>query len=68
MSTEVPERTEKQIALEALCRMPETASLREISEEMAVLAAIRRGEADSDAGRVMTREEVRRRSAAWTSK
>lgn len=68
MSIEAPPLSEKQVALEALLQMPESATLQDISEEMAILAAIRRGEADADAGRVLTHEEVRRRSAVWTSK
>lgn len=68
MSTDMLSLTEKQLALETLRQMPETATLEEISEEMAILAALRRGEADANAGRVLSHEEVARRSAAWTSK
>lgn len=68
MSIETSTLSEKQIALEALRQMPESASLQEISEEIAILAAIQRGEDDSDAGRVMTHEEVKRRSEAWITK
>ena len=68
MSIEAEPLSEKQIALEALRRMPETTTLQEISEELAILAAIRRGEAAAEDGRVLTHEEVKRRSAAWISK
>ncbi len=68
MSPESPTLTDKQLAWEALRRMPESATLQEISEEMAILAAIRAGEAAADAGRVVSHEEVLRRSAEWTSK
>ncbi|HKI33989.1 MAG TPA: hypothetical protein VKA46_19205 [Gemmataceae bacterium] len=68
MSPEAPTLTEKQLAWEALRQMPESATLQQISDEMAILAAIRRGEADADAGCVHSHEEVVRRSAAWTSK
>ena len=68
MSTETEPLSEKQIALEALRQMPEAASLQDISQEMAILAAIRRGEAAAEDGRVLTHEEVKRRSAAWTSR
>jgi predicted transcriptional regulator len=47
--------------------MPESATLEEISEELAILAAIRRGEAAADAGRVLTHDELKKRSAAWTT-
>lgn len=60
--------SDKQIAVEALGRMPETASLDEICEELAILAAIRRAEADAAAGRVVSHAEAVRRSAAWISK
>ena len=68
MSVEITLSSEKAVALEALQRMPETATLEDICEELAILAAIRRGEADIAAGRVVSHEEVERRSAAWTSR
>jgi predicted transcriptional regulator len=68
MSTQSPTASEKQAALDALMRMPESATLEEMSEELAILAAIRKGEADADAGRVVSHEEVVRRSATWISK
>jgi predicted transcriptional regulator len=48
--------------------MPKSATLDEISEELAILAAIRRGEAAADAGRPLTHAQVRRRSASWSGK
>jgi predicted transcriptional regulator len=68
MSIETAAPSEKQLALEALSRMPESVTLDQISEEMAILAAIRRGESAADGGRVISHEEVVRRSATWTSK
>jgi predicted transcriptional regulator len=67
MSAELLNGTDKQIAINALARMPESATLEEISEELAILAAIRRAEGDAAAGRARTHEEVKTRSAAWTS-
>ncbi len=67
MSTASAPRSEKQIALDALRQMPEAATLEQMSEELAILAAIRRGEDAADDGRVLTHEEVKRRSASWTS-
>ncbi len=58
----------KQMVLEAVQRMSETATLEEISEQIAILAAIRRGEEAADAGRLASHEEVKQRSAAWTTK
>jgi predicted transcriptional regulator len=60
--------SDKQRVLDALQRMSETATLEEISEQIAILAAIRRGEEAADAGRVTTHEEVKQRSAGWTTK
>jgi predicted transcriptional regulator len=68
MSIESLAGTDKQIAYNALQRMPESATLDEISEELAILAAIRRGEAAADAGRTLTHTEIQQRSAAWTGK
>ncbi len=66
MTAELLNGSDKQIALSALQRMPESATLDEISEELAILAAIRRGEAAADAGRTLTHAEVKQRSATWT--
>ena len=60
--------SEKQIAFEALDRLPASATLEQMSEELALLAALRRAEAAADAGRVVHHDEVERRSASWTSK
>ena len=56
--------SQKQIALNALDRLPASATLEQMSEELALLAAIRR----ADAGRVVPHDEVERKSASWTSK
>ncbi len=68
MSAEAAPFSEKTIALEALQRMPDSVTLEDICEELAILTAIRRGEADVATGRVVSHEEVKRRSAAWTSR
>ena len=52
MPTETPATTDKQVAV----------------EELAILAAIREGQADIEAGRVVSHEEVKRRSASWSKK
>ena len=66
MSTHLPPQTDKQIAAEALGRMPENATLAEISERFAILANLARGQRDIDAGRVVSHEEAKQRSLAWT--
>jgi predicted transcriptional regulator len=68
MSAGVLATTDKEFAIESLRRMPDDVSMEQISEELAILAAIRRGESAADSGRVLTHDEVTRRSAAWTSK
>jgi predicted transcriptional regulator len=67
MSVEAPPMSDKELAMQTLRRMPETASLHEISEAFAILAALRRATAAADAGHVVPHEEVKRRSAAWTT-
>ncbi|HYT95074.1 MAG TPA: hypothetical protein VEL76_40530 [Gemmataceae bacterium] len=68
MSAVVSPLTDKQLAAQALERMPESVSLEQISEELAILAAIRKGEQAAAEGRVVSHEEAKQRSAAWTGK
>jgi predicted transcriptional regulator len=68
MSLELRAEADKQIAFNALQRMPESATLDEISEELAILAALRRGEIAAHAGRTLTHAEVKQRSASWIGK
>jgi predicted transcriptional regulator len=68
MSEELLAATDKQIALSALQRMPESATLDEISEELAILAAIRRSELAADVGQTITHAELKQRLASWTGK
>jgi predicted transcriptional regulator len=64
--------TDKQAVVDALQRLPENASLEEITEELHIMAAVRRGRADVVAGRTKTHEEVQALveswATAWTSK
>jgi len=68
MSVELLAGSDKQIAITVLQRMPESATLEVISEELAILAAIRKGEIAADAGRTVTNAEVKQRSASWTGR
>jgi hypothetical protein len=52
----------KELVMETLRRLPEDATLEEISEQIAILAAIRRGEAAAVAGRLISHEEVKHRT------
>jgi predicted transcriptional regulator len=58
----------KEVVIEAVRKLPEELSLEEIAEEVAVLAAIRKGEEDADAGRTIPHDEVKRRFQEWISK
>jgi predicted transcriptional regulator len=64
--------TDKQAVVDALQRLPENATLEEITEELNILAAVRRGRADVAAGRTKTHEEAEKLleswATAWTAK
>jgi predicted transcriptional regulator len=59
--------TDKQAVMDALRRLPEDASLDEISEELRIMAAIRRGREDIAAGRSKTRDEAEQLLESWAS-
>jgi len=58
---------DKQAVMDALQRLPEDASLEEISEELRLMASIRRGRADIAAGRTKTQEEAERLLESWAT-
>jgi predicted transcriptional regulator len=64
--------TDKQAVVDAIQRLPENVSLEEITEELRIMAAVRRGRADVAAGRTKTHEEaqdlLKSWATAWTSK
>ena len=60
--------SDKDVVMETLRQMPEPATLEQISEEIAILAALRKGEEAADAGRVTPQGEVRQKLASWISK
>lgn len=60
--------SDKQAVLDVVSRLPENATLVDIEEELAILAAIRRGAAAADEGRVKSHDEVKRLLVGWTSK
>ncbi len=59
--------TDKQAVLDALQRLPEGASLEEITEELGIMAAIRRGRADIAAGRTKSQDEAEQSFESWAS-
>jgi predicted transcriptional regulator len=58
----------KEIVIEAIRQLPELVSFEEIAEEIAILAAIQKGERDADAGRTVSHEDVKKRLTSWISK
>jgi predicted transcriptional regulator len=59
--------TDKQAVLDALQRLPENASLEEITEELRIMAAIRRGREDIAAGRSKNQTEIKQLFQSWAS-
>ncbi|MBI5767374.1 MAG: hypothetical protein HZA93_06225 [Verrucomicrobia bacterium] len=57
--------SDKQAVLEAVGQMPDTLTLDQIRAELELLAALREGLADSQAGRVVPHKEIKRQYAAW---
>jgi predicted transcriptional regulator len=55
----------KELVLETVRNMPEDAALAEISEEIAILAALREAETALAEGRTVSHEEVKARLASW---
>jgi predicted transcriptional regulator len=64
--------TDKQAVMDALNRLPEAASLEEITAELRIMASIRRGRNDIAASHSKSHEEVERLvdswATAWTSR
>jgi predicted transcriptional regulator len=59
--------TDKQAVMDALQRLPENASLDEITQELRLMAAIRRGRADVAAERVRNHEQVKELLSSWAT-
>ncbi len=55
------EATQKQLALDAVARLPDNATLEDAMERLYLLEKIERGRADVRAGRTMSHEDVQRR-------
>jgi predicted transcriptional regulator len=54
----------KQLVLEAVHRLPESATFGDIAAEVDFLSAIREGEEDIQQGRIVSNEQVKRRLSA----
>ena len=59
---------DKQVAIETINKLPEDASMDEIAEELQIMAAIRKGKEDANAGRVKSHAEVEKMVEAWISR
>jgi predicted transcriptional regulator len=55
----------KQRVLQAIRALPDESTMVQIAEEIAILAAIERGEEDISAGRTMPHEDVVKRARSW---
>ena len=58
--------TVKQQVLQAIQRLPDDADFRDVTEEIALLAAVQEAEADIQAGRVVSNDEMKKRIDEWT--
>lgn len=57
--------TAKQQALETISRLPDTASIEEIMEELYFRSKIERGLEDVRQGKVVSHQEAKQRLAQW---
>jgi predicted transcriptional regulator len=60
--------SDKQLVLDSIERLPESASLDVIAERVDFLAAIRKGLDQIERGETVPHEEVKRQLATWLSK
>lgn len=65
---EVNIMTDKQMAMEALDQLPETASFLQIKEELEIVAGLKRGLDASEAGQIKTSAEVKEMVGTWFTK
>jgi len=60
--------TQKQLALEAIEKMPDDVPLSEIVERVEFLAAIQKGLDQLDRGEGIPHDEIKRQLASWLAK
>ena len=58
---------DKQAVLDALQRLPESVTIEEITEELRIMAAIRRGRVDVANGRTKTQAEAEQLLESWAT-
>jgi predicted transcriptional regulator len=59
--------SQRDLVIETVHKLPQEATIDEIVEGIALLAALRKGEWHADSGRGVSHEHVRERVAAWLS-
>ena len=60
--------SDKQVALETIQRMPENATLNDITDRLEFLAAVQKGLDQVKSGQVVPHEQVKKELASWLSK
>jgi hypothetical protein len=60
--------SEKQIAIEAVQRMPENATLDDIAHRLQFLAVVQKGLDQVKRGKLSSHDQVKREPASWLSK
>ena len=58
---------DKQSVLDTVSKLPDTVKLEDILANLSLLAKIREGLADADAGRVVPHDQVKREFRSWIS-
>lgn len=58
----------KELILKTVRKMSDKLTIEEILEELAILAALRRGEEAADEGRVISHKEMKKRVKSWNTK
>ncbi len=57
--------SDKQIVIDAIRKLPEDAKLDDIMANLELMARIREGHADAEAGRVVAHDQVKREFRSW---
>jgi len=60
--------SDKGFAIQTLQRLPDTVSLRQIGEELALMAGLREGEKQAEEGKTVPHQQVKELLRQWTSK
>ena len=58
----------KQQVLEAIQRLPEDINFRDVTDEIALLAAVQEAEQDIEQGRLISNEEMKSRIGQWNAR